>query len=487
MLKTVKHRSFLVRGAALALTLACLTGCGDDDKPTPDAGTDTDAGTDAGTDPSPDAGSGAPDSDIAVVRFNADGTLDTTFGAAGITHVDFGAGRDGTRDSLWDVKVDASDRIVLFGSKRGDGARTDTDRVVARLTAAGALDTTFGSGVTPNGFSILNVSNLNDGMRNGLIQPDGKIVASGYTPMPTGVGSQSSNRIVLQRLNDDGKADENFGWKGVVTSAPFQGQSEANPEWGMAEAYAVGLQSNGSYVTTGYGRAASTGAVDLVSFRYTSTGELDPTWGTGGSVVLDLAGDNDRGRHLVVLDDDRVCTVGSATLGAQNTDALVLMLTPDGQPDTNFAPEGYRTYDFDRPDQAFFGAAISPDGKWVAAVGYRAGGNQNDDAVLLVIPTGDTGLEMHKATPISTTENDRFWAVTFDASNRIYAAGFVTEAGDNRMVVARFTTAGNLDTSFGTGGIATLNVVTAETEETARGIAIQSDGKIVVAGPIEKR
>lgn len=59
--------------------------------------------------------------------------------------------------------------------------------------------------------------------------------------------------------------------------------------------------------------------------------------------------------------------------------------------------------------------------------------------------------------------------------------------GDNQMVVARFTTEGNLDTTFGTGGIAKINVATAGTEEAARGIAIQSDGKIVIGGPIEKR
>ncbi|ABF86981.1 conserved domain protein [Myxococcus xanthus DK 1622] len=493
MLKTVKHRSFLVRGAALALTLACMTGCGDDDEPTPtpDAGTNTDAGTDAGTNPTPDAGTGALDSDIAVVRFNEDGTHDTTFGAGGVTHVDFGTGRDGTRDSLWDVRVDGTDRIVLFGNKRADGTRVDTDRVVARLTATGALDTTFGSTETPNGFSVLNLSNLNDGMRYGFIQPDGKIMTSGYTSMPTGVGAQAANRIVLQRLNDNGKADDSFGWKGVVTSAPFQAQSETNPEWGMAEAYAAGMQSNGSYVTTGYGRSASSGKVDLVSFRYTSTGALDPTWGTGGAVVLDLVGDDDRGRNLVVLNDDRVLHVGSGSLGAQNIQALLLMQTQDGQPDTTFAPEGYKTFSLDRPEQAFFGVAKSSDGNWAAAVGYRAGGNQNADGILAIIPTNGSAEEVIiKATPISTTENDRFWSVAFDSTNRIYAAGFVTEGGDNgdnQMVVARFTTEGNLDTTFGTGGIAKINVATAGTEEAARGIAIQSDGKIVIGGPIEKR
>ncbi|AKQ65865.1 Delta-60 repeat domain protein [Myxococcus hansupus] len=475
------------------ITLVCMTGCGDDEPtptPIPDAGTQTDAGTepvpDSGTEPTPDAGTGALDSDIAVVRFNQDGTHDTTFGAGGVTHVDFGPGRDGTRDSLWDLKVDATNRIVLFGNKRGEGARADTDRVVARLTSAGALDTTFGSSEPRNGFSVLNLSNLNDGMRNGLIQQDGKIMASGYTSMPTGVGAQAANRIVLQRLNDDGSSDATFGWQGVVTSAPFLAQSETLPEWGMAEAYAVGQQSNGSYVTSGYGRVASSGTVDLVSFRYTPTGELDPTWGTGGSVVLDLAGDNDYGRHMVILSDDRMCSVGSSALGAQNTDGLILMLTADGQRDTTFAPEGYKTYDFDRPNNAFFGVAASPDGNWIAAAGFRAGGNQNDDAILAIIPTGGAGAEVFKATPISATENDRFWAVTFDASNRIYATGFVTEGGDSRMVVARFTIDGNLDPTFGVGGIATLNVVTGATEEAGRGIALQSDGKIVIAGPVEK-
>lgn len=495
MLKTVKHRSFLVRGAALALTLACMTGCGDDEPtptPIPDAGTQTDAGTDpipdSGTDPTPDAGTGALDSDIAVVRFNEDGTHDTTFGASGVTHVDFGTGRDGTRDSLWDVRVDGTDRIVLFGNKRADGTRADTDRVVARLTSTGALDATFGSAATPNGFSILNLSNLNDGMRYGFIQPDGKIMTSGYTSMPTGVGAQAANRIVLQRLDENGKSDDEFGWKGVVTSAPFQAQSETNPEWGMAEAYAAGLQSNGSYVTTGYGRAASSGTVDLVSFRYTSTGALDPTWGTGGAVVLDLAGDNDRGRNMVVLNDDRVLHVGSGSLGAQNNQALLLLQTPNGQPDTTFAPEGYKTFSLDRPDQAFFGVAKSADGNWAAAVGYRAGGTGNDDGILAIIPTDGSAEEVIiKATPISATENDRFWSVTFDATNRIYAAGFVTEGGDNQMVVARFDTAGNLDTTFGTDGIAKINVATAGTEEAARGIAIQSDGKVVIGGPIEKQ
>jgi hypothetical protein len=55
------------------------------------------------------------------------------------------------------------------------------------------------------------------------------------------------------------------------------------------------------------------------------------------------------------------------------------------------------------------------------------------------------------------------------------------------MIVARFNTDGTRDTSFGTNGVASINVVAAGTDEAARGVVIQSDGKVVIAGAVEKR
>jgi uncharacterized delta-60 repeat protein len=87
--------------------------------------------------------------------------------------------------------------------------------------------------------------------------------------------------------------------------------------------------------------------------------------------------------------------------------------------------------------------------------------------------------------PLSATGDNRFWSVAFDASDRIYAAGHVTVEGDNVMVVVRLTPDGVVDSTFGVNGIAAVNLVSAGTEETARGITIQSDGKIVIAGTVE--
>jgi uncharacterized delta-60 repeat protein len=484
MRKDTEHFGALATLASVTLMVLALTfsgGCGDDTEepiqPEDDAGTncETDGGTDGGVQLSADT-------EFAAVRFNTDGTLDTTFGTGGVVKVDLGPGTASSREILWGMAKDGTDRLVLFGGKKGDGDRIDADRVVVRLTANGAVDTTFGT----NGVQTLNIANLGDNPRNGIVQADGKIVSSGYTSQPTGVGTQAVNKVVLQRLNDNGSLDNAFGSKGVVNSLPIQPADPVTQEWGMAEAYAAGYQS-GKYVTTGYGRAAPTGTVDMVSFRYTSTGQLDPTWGTNGTVTLDLVGDNDRGRNMIVLPDDRVLVVGSGTPAAQNIDAMVVMLRQNGERDTSFAADGYKLYSFDRADEAFYGVALNPAGDRVVAAGYRAGGAEDEDATLLLLPIGGGGTEFVQPVPISETENDRFWSAAFDASGKAYGAGFVTEGTDNLMMVARFNADGSRDTTFGAGGVAKINVVQAGKDETARAVVVQSNGKVVVAGIIEKR
>lgn len=78
---------------------------------------------------------------------------------------------------------------------------------------------------------------------------------------------------------------------------------------------------------------------------------------------------------------------------------------------------------------------------------------------------------------LSAAETDRFLAVTATIGNQYYAAGFTTVADDSQMAVARFGVTGGLDTSFGSNGIATVNVAvgTGKTAELVRSIMAQSD------------
>jgi len=87
---------------------------------------------------------------------------------------------------------------------------------------------------------------------------------------------------------------------------------------------------------------------------------------------------------------------------------------------------------------------------------------------------------------VSASEHDRFLAATFDATNRLYAAGFVADGADQQMAVTRFNADGSLDAGFGANGTATVNVAKGgKAVELARGVVVQSDGKVVIAGPVE--
>ncbi len=83
-------------------------------------------------------------------------------------------------------------------------------------------------------------------------------------------------------------------------------------------------------------------------------------------------------------------------------------------------------------------------------------------------------------------EADRFFAAVFDDDNRLYAAGWVAAGGDQQMAVARFGADGKLDTGFGQDGVAIVNVSSGgKNAELSRGLVLQADGKVVIAGPVE--
>jgi uncharacterized delta-60 repeat protein len=447
------------------------------------------------------------DTDIVLARFNADGTPDASFGMNGIFRKDLAPNSGNTREVVWGVDRDAQDRLLIFGFAKGEGARTDSDRFVMRLTANGQLDTSFGmdapgaggasgsggAGGAPGktGMFVINIGNVSDTARNGRVLPDGKILTAGYYPQPTGVGTQTANRVLLARFTADGILDTSFGAGGLSSANPFTSPSPTT-QWGMAEAYgAVQQPMSGKYVTTGYGRLAPSGQVNVVSFRFDAAGAFDTSWGTNGVFEKDIAGANDRGRNLAALSDDRIVIAGSAEPAAGNVDAMVMLLSPAGALDTTFNTTGYVIKDFGRIDEAFYGVAVGAN-NLIAAGGYRAGAmGTNDDALLFLSPA-PAGMEGGKELPLSATGHDRLWAVAFDAAGQqLYGAGFVTAGGDNSMALVKINpTTGAIDTAFGPpggGGVVTANASVGAALEEARGVTVQSTGKIVIAGVAESR
>ncbi len=321
-------------------------------------------------------GDAAKDTDIAVVRFDSTGKLDAAFGREGIARVDFATGKATSAtayvgDNAWAVGSLAGDRVVLWGTRisQAGADRTDTDYVLAGLTSAGVLDTAFGT----NGFVSFDFNGSADNTRHLSIAADGKILASGYS----NIGGVIQPTIA--RVSAAGVPDTTFGQGGIATAKVLDG---------VAEAYAVGFQGS-DYITAGYGRGAdTTEKVDLIINRFLANGTHDKAFGTDGVTRLDLAREDDRARNVTVLEDGRILAVGSGKLDATNINGMIFLTSKDGKAITEFGKDGYILSDLGGPNDAWFGVALSPDGKTAYVAGYKgvaADSGQNDDAVITKI------------------------------------------------------------------------------------------------------
>lgn len=318
--------------------------------------------------------------DVVLVKFDKDGHADTDFG---VVRIDLGWANGDTdwplatppSDQSWDIGLDASgdvEKIVVFAhgpAKKGslyEGAqRTDNDRYIVRVLASdGSLDTSFAD----NGVFTVDIDDarLADNGRRGLVEADGSILQAGYADF----GDGEKNHVALLRLLPDGTPDDTFGFgtssAGLTKFNPFQ------PKGGMAEAYAVIKQSQGGYVTTGYGVShfdTKTEENDLVSFRV-KAGALDTSYGRDGAFAVQSELDpaagkgarpyRENGRDLVVLADDR-----SLHVGCYDDNAALFLVGKDGELDSSFGDGGKQVYEHGQP---FFKAAISASGDRVAAV-----------------------------------------------------------------------------------------------------------------------
>lgn len=167
--------------------------------------------------------------DFAVTRLNATGTIDTSFGSNGIANADFG----GANDRISSIKIDGSGNIVALGMT-GTSLATD-NFALARFLPNGQIDTTFGTG----GKVMTDVFAYWDSGQAAAIQPDGKILATGYSYTS---GSSLKGYLTLIRYNTNGTLDGTFGAGGIVTT-----EAGGPDNYG----YALAIQADGMIVAAG--------------------------------------------------------------------------------------------------------------------------------------------------------------------------------------------------------------------------------------------
>jgi uncharacterized delta-60 repeat protein len=329
----------------------------------------------------------ARDRDIAVLRFNADGTKDTTFGTDGVVTLDLSTGAlNGTAfsaDSAWGLARYADDRLVIQGGQVRTGG-VDTDFALIRLSADGARDTSFGT----NGVVTLDTQtdgvSQNASPRNVTILPgtDG-LVGAGYQPLKGG-----DTKPCLWKVSDAGVLDTTFGTGGVFSTVVLAEQAETYEAKVQPDATGTGYK----LVTTGYGRQLEAETTDILTMRISSAGVLDTTYGTSGYQRIDVGGFADNSRRLEVLPDRRIVLVGGGRPAAANVDGFVALLTADGQLDETWSPTGWKLIDLGGPADFLWSVTLSPDSKTIAAVGVAGVGTAptpataSDSAALVLLP-----------------------------------------------------------------------------------------------------
>jgi uncharacterized delta-60 repeat protein len=328
------------------------------------------------------------DRDVAVIRLNTDGGLDSTFDADGVRIISFNTGvLNGAAwagaDDIRDVEIDSMGRIVLFGGQlttETNGApRYDLDWVAQRLTVDGADDTTFNAAGPVPGKFTLDILDAGANIRSGFILPDGSLLGTGYS----NTSAFNSTQPVIYKLTPNGTLDTSW----AQGAGFFHEQVLLN----VTEVYGVAMQGE-KLVTQGYGRDSTSETNDWVSLRINADGTLDSTWGTSSRVRIDFHGFGDNGRSIVGLPDGRVMLTGSGDLAAADArDAKIVVLSGDGEYDTSFRTDGVLGYDLGGTSDAFWASALSPDGTFAVAVGTKGVGStqtaaSNDDAAIMVIP-----------------------------------------------------------------------------------------------------
>lgn len=337
--------------------------------------------------------------DFAVVRYNADGTLDSGFGNGGKVLTPVGMGVD----EAYAVALQADGKIVVAG-------RAGADFAVVRYLSNGMLDTGFGTG----GKVITNISGI-DLAEAVAVQPDGKIVVAGW--------SGSSARFSLARYNADGSLDLTFGTGGTVivpVGTSFVGDL----------AHAVALQADGKIIVAGEA-AVDSGQTTFFRFalvRLNANGSLDAAFGEGGKVITAITNDGlSKIYDVAIQTDGKILAAGSSDVQSFG-DTAVVRYNTNGTLDAGFGTGGIVTTRVGTIASAGEAVLLQANGKiLVAGSSFSgAGAGSNDFSVLRLNANGSLdasfGVGGKVITPIGS-RNDLVRDAALQPDGKIVVAG----------------------------------------------------------------
>lgn len=428
------------------------------------------------------------DWDFALARYNADGSLDRNFSGDGKLMVDFGGGRD---DFAADVAVQADGKILVAGtvhtglvtefalaryhsngtldtgfgvnglvtSKVGSSSATaaslviqsdgrivvggtastgDSDFALVRYNSNGTLDTSFnGSGIQLTDTPFADKANV---LNSILLQPDGRIVAAGYTY------DGLYNQFMLARYNGNGALDDTFY---VDQYALWKGRILTDVDLGNDMAYSVALQADGGIVAAGVSGSSKNYALA----RYDADGSLDTSFALYGKLTTSFSSGEDIANAVLVQTDGKTVAAGYSWHSPLNGyDLSLARYKSDGTLDATFDGDGKLTLNFGgvgienggtTKSQAFyeFGSAttLQADGKILVVGSGHMASTADTHAI------GDTDFVLARLNPDGSLD------ATFDGDT---LGGTVTYArGGAPVVLAHSLVLDDVELNALSGGV----------------------------------
>ncbi|EKD41504.1 MAG: FG-GAP repeat-containing protein [uncultured bacterium] len=283
--------------------------------------------------------SGATD-DFIIARYDENGVLDTTFGGDGIVTTDFNF----WDDQAYSILIQSDGKILVGGS--GNLSR---EEVLARYNTDGSLDTSFGT----DGFVAQSVSNIDSAIKI-FIQSDGKIITlvstsfQGFQQGEDDSPCSAAGNYSLVRFSGEGVLDTSFGTNGIAA---------------IRYGNDLALQSDGKFVLAGYSCNGTDD--DFAVERYDTNGSLDTSFGTNGSISTHFGFSFDQANALIIQADGKIIAGGYAFNGADYDFALARYLT-DGSLDTGFGTNGLVLTNFSSNSDNIIALALDSEKRIVA-------------------------------------------------------------------------------------------------------------------------
>ena len=327
---------------------------------------------------------------------------------------------------------------------------------------AGELDPGFGDG----GKVVTAFVGANAEANSLILQPDGKPVAAGIA-----YKTDTDWDFALTRYERDGAPDNTFGISGQITTDFFGA---------IDKGLTAAVLPDGRIVVAGYTQPFPGARESHFAMAcYNSDGGLDPSFGMGGKVVTDFAGDFEWITGVAVQTDGRIVAAGYASIFSWGF--ALARYNSDGSLDSTFGTGGTLTTNTTSDDRANT-IAIQSDGRIVVAGSAHVFGG-----LALVRYNIDGSLDStfgSEGTVITTLAyGQAIHALAFTPDGRIMAAAHVQSSDDDRATYAvlRYNSDGSLDTSFGSAGAVILDI-----KGWPYAVIFQPDWRIVVAGPVGK-